>query len=168
MAGQVLEIALVIDDRDEVLHDDDHADAWREWLRISNALNLREQVTSITAVTDVLTQAVPQAAKAATPGAGAEVPPEWQETWEQTLEGRERSFLEELAALAVDPPSEDLDAPSVGYEDGGIPLDFAWPEKRMAVCIEIGEDERHTLESAGWRLLPDDPAVVAAALRGGS
>ena len=48
-----LETALVIDDRAEHLADKEPAaDGWREWLRISNALNLREQPTIITAITD--------------------------------------------------------------------------------------------------------------------
>ena len=47
-------MALVVDDRTDHLADKDHAaDGWREWLRISNALNLREQPTIITALTDV-------------------------------------------------------------------------------------------------------------------
>ena len=52
--GAVLEMALVVDDRTDASRDKDHAaDGWREWLRISNALNLREQPTIITALTDV-------------------------------------------------------------------------------------------------------------------
>ena len=48
-----MEVALVIDDRTENLADKDQAaDGWREWLRISNALNLREQPTIITAITE--------------------------------------------------------------------------------------------------------------------
>lgn len=160
MSDQVLETALVIDDRDEALHENGHADAWREWLRISNVLNLREQPTSIAAVSDVLTQAVSHPAKAATSNSSREVPPEWREAWEQALEGGERSFLEEFAQLA-------LIVPCVGYEaDGGIPVDFAWPDNRVAVCIEIGESDRRTLESAGWHVLPADPHAVAAVLSG--
>ncbi len=48
------EMALVVDDRTDHLADKDQAaDGWREWLRISNALNLREQPTIITALSDV-------------------------------------------------------------------------------------------------------------------
>ena len=51
-------MALVVDDRTDHLADKDQAaDGWREWLRISNALNLREQPTIITALTDVDTEA---------------------------------------------------------------------------------------------------------------
>ena len=44
----------MVDDRTEQLADKDQtADGWREWLRISNSLNLREQPTIITALSDV-------------------------------------------------------------------------------------------------------------------
>ena len=47
----------MIDDRTEKLADKDQAaDGWREWLRISNALNLREQPTIVTALTDASVQ----------------------------------------------------------------------------------------------------------------
>jgi ATP-dependent helicase YprA (DUF1998 family) len=161
MSSQVLELALVVDDRGEILSDGHHADAWREWLRISNALNLREQPTLIVAVTEVLTQAVPHPAKATAAGGGEGLPKEWQAIQELTLEGKERSFIEGLAQL------ESVPFPVVGYEtESGIPIDFAWPDARIAVCFD--EDEGHELESEGWRWLPADPAAVAAALSGGA
>ena len=50
----------MIDDRTDKLADKDQAaDGWREWLRISNALNLREQPTIITAVTEASVHGVP-------------------------------------------------------------------------------------------------------------
>ena len=56
--GAALEMALVVDDRTDHLADKDQAaDGWREWLRISNALNLREQPTVITALTDAEAEA---------------------------------------------------------------------------------------------------------------
>ena len=52
-SGAALEVALVLDDRaEELAGQDQAADGWREWLRISNALNLREQPTIVTAVTE--------------------------------------------------------------------------------------------------------------------
>jgi hypothetical protein len=58
--------------------------------------------------------------------------------------------------------------PAVGYEtDGGIPIDFAWPDMHLAVLLEPDENDQHELESAGWRWVAADPAAVAAALSGG-
>ena len=160
MSGQAMEMALVLDDRDEALFADQHDDAWREWLRISNALNLREQPTVITAVSDVSVEAVPH--PATIPGS-AVLPPKWQELVKLAIEGAERSFLQELARFGSIP------LPVLGYEtDDGIPIDFAWPDKHVAVCLKIDDDDRQALESAGWTLLPGDGSTVAAALSGGA
>ena len=162
MSGQGLDLALVVDDRDEALRKGHHADAWREWLRISNALNLREQPTWIAAVTEVLADTVPRAVKATSAGSSEGLLPEWQAIRELALEGAERSFVEGLARLGSIP------VPVVGYEtDGGIPIDFAWPDMHLAVRLEPDENDQHELESAGWQWVPADPAAVAAALRGG-
>ena len=59
--------------------------------------------------------------------------------------------------------------PVVGYETViGIPIDFAWLDKHIAVCLELDEHSRRALESDGWRIFPDDPSAVAAALSGGT
>ena len=96
---QFLEVALVIDDRTENLADKDQAaDGWREWLRISNALNLREQPTIITAITEASGQGVADGVKHGTvPDDGAELPPEWQAAHDLAASGAERIFIEELA-----------------------------------------------------------------------
>jgi ATP-dependent helicase YprA (DUF1998 family) len=165
MSGEVLALAVVIDDRDEALLAGHHADAWREWLRISNALNLREQPTWIGSVTEVLAQTViPRPVSAVAAGAAEGLSPEWQAVRDFSQEGAERAFIDELAAIMPVPGP----APVVGYEaDGGIPIDFAWPDRRMGVCLELDEEDRRELESVGWLLYPDDPAAVAAVLSGG-
>jgi hypothetical protein len=57
-------------------------------------------------------------------------------------------------------------APVEGFEAGdGIPLDYAWPDRKIAVCSDLSDGERGGLEAEGWRILPDDPDVVNAALR---
>lgn len=59
--------------------------------------------------------------------------------------------------------------PVVGYEtDEGIPIDFAWPDASVAVCFDMGADERQDLESHGWHVFAGDPAAVVDALRGGA
>jgi hypothetical protein len=56
--------------------------------------------------------------------------------------------------------------PVVGFEaEDGIPIDFAWPDVKIAVCLDLDADERRDLESAGWRVFPGDPDAVFAALR---
>ena len=161
MSGQVMEMALVLDDRAEALYEAHHADAWREWLRISNALNLRDQPTWISAVTETLAQAALSPAAKPADDRTAGLPPEWETIREFALDGAERSFVEALGRLGSVP------VPVLGYEtDAGIPIDFAWPDAHIAVRLD--EDGGHELQPEGWRWLPPDPTAVAAALRGGT
>jgi hypothetical protein len=163
-----LETALVIDDRTEKLADKDQAaDGWREWLRISNALNLREQPTIVTTVTEASVQGVPDHAKPATvPDDAAALPPEWQVTHDLAISPAEQIFIEKLARYATRSVAESIAAPIVGFEaENGIPVDFAWPDKRIAVCLDLDSAEERDLMLAGWQVFRDDPDAVFAALR---
>ena len=53
--------------------------------------------------------------------------------------------------------------PVVGHEteDSGIPIDFAWPDAKIAVCLDLDPGDRRDLESDGWRVFPDDPDAVS-------
>ena len=159
----------MIDDRTEKLADKEQAaDGWREWLRIANALNLREQPTIVTALTDASVHGVADHAKhEPVPDKDAALPPEWRQlAHDSTISSAEQVFVEKLARYATRDTARSIAVPVVGYEaEDGIPLDFAWPDKRIAVCLELDADERRVLEMAGWRVFPDDPDAVFAALR---
>ena len=132
-SGSTLEVALVIDDRTEKLADKEQAaDGWREWLRISNALNLREQPTIVTSLTDASVQGVADQAKhEPVPDKDAALPPEWQLAHDCTISSAEQTFIEKLARYATRDTARSIAVPVVGYEaENGIPLDFAWPDER--------------------------------------
>ena len=169
--GAVLEMALVVDDRTDHLADKDYAaDGWREWLRISNALNLREQPSIITALTDAEAAAGTDHAE---PGIVRDIEfdlvldGEWQSAHDLTVSVAEQAFVENLARLAQRDPEERVPGPVVGYEaEDGIPVDFAWPDKKVAVCLDIDAGDRQVLELAKWRVFDgDDPDAVLEALR---
>jgi len=169
--GAVLEMVLVVDDRTDQLADKDQAaDGWREWLRISNALNLREQPTIITALTDAEAEAK---AGHAEPRIVRDIEfdlvmdREWQSAHDQTISVTEQAFVENLARLAQQDSEERVPGPVVGYEaEDGIPVDFAWPDKKIAVCLDIDAGDRQVLEMAKWRVFDgDDPDAVLKALR---
>jgi ATP-dependent helicase YprA (DUF1998 family) len=169
--GAILEMALVVDDRTDHLADKDYAaDGWREWLRISNALNLREQPTVITALTDAEAEAE---ADHAEPRIVRDIEfdlvldSEWQSAHDQTISGAEQAFVENLVRLAQQVSEERVRGPVVGYEaEDGIPVDFAWPDKKIAVCLDIDAGDRQVLEMAKWRVFDgDDPDAVLEALR---
>ena len=164
----LIEVALVIDDRAGKLADKDQAaDGWREWLRISNALSLREQPTIITALTEASVQGVPDQAKHGTvQEKGVAFSPGLQSAWNLATGGAERVFLEGLGRRASRESAMGwLAAPVVGLEEDGLPIDFAWPDERIAVCLDLDADTRRDLESARWRVFTGDPDVVFAALR---
>ena len=146
------------------------ADSWREWLRISNALNLREQPT----VDHPLTAEAPGRLRTRRSTRPFDttvmiltvvmVPrcrPAWQAVRDLTISGAERLFIEELARLDARAGAEAIPAPVVGHEaDGGIPIDFAWPDARIAVFLDLDDSTPTTGESlsrTGWRVLANDP-----------
>ena len=56
--------------------------------------------------------------------------------------------------------------PSSGYEtEDGIPVDFAWPDKKIAVFLDLEADDPRVVELADWRVFGDDPDAVFAALK---
>lgn len=161
-SGVVLETALIIDDRAEVLGDPGYASAWREWVRIANALNLRDQPTWITTVREALaTPAQPPGLAAADSWA---VPEPWRPVLDSDLTVKEREFAERMARYRAFP----IPIPAVGDEEGGIPIGFAWRIQRVAVCVDADDDTQRDLEARGWHLVPADPVAVATALSGGA
>ena len=159
LTGSAVEMALVLDDRDDTLAESQHADAWREWLRISNALILREQPTSITALS-AIALGIPPQQPSAPAGSSEGMPADWAALRAMALPGREQRLVDALFLKSVTLPEAGLEA------GDGIPIDFAWPGAHIAVCLELTEDDRHVLESEGWHVLPDDPEAIADALDG--
>jgi hypothetical protein len=56
----------------------------------------------------------------------------------------------------------------VGYEveDLGLPIDIAWPDKKIAVFLDLEPHDKRELELANWRVFPaDDTDAVLAALK---
>lgn len=175
--GPVLDVAVVLDDRDESL-DSAHSEAWRAWLRLSNVLALRDWPTEITTLSLVDAEArgaagLPASAtqtRAETPEPTARLdfswPPDWRDAYAEAAEGAERALLEALASRADVRVA--VSAPEVGAEGPeGIPIDLAWPSYRIAVVVaEMEPADRADLVGAGWQVLdPDADAVADALLR---
>ena len=166
-SGTVLETALIVDDRaDHVANSDQGADGWREWLRISNVLSLREQPTLITALSDAEEQAADrvQPAPIRPSDSGFVLDQGWQSVWDQAFSVAEQAFVETIARGDGEAP---VLRPVVGYEtEGGIPVDFAWPDQKIAVFLDLEtEDPRIAELGRDWRVFGDDPDAVLAALK---
>ncbi len=155
-----VEVALVLDDRDSVL-DSAHADAWRLWLQLSNALALRDWSTVITTTSRVGAPTVMKPEE--TPGA-ATLPTgldfAWTSAFELATPGTERNLVRELAERGG------LEAPTIGAEGPqGIPLDISWPSRHVAVALhDMPDEDRDELTASGWHVVRADPDAVVAAL----
>jgi len=154
-ADERLGVAAVLDDRPGQL-DEVHADAWREWLRLSNALALREWPTIITTLSRTEQAPVPAPAPTDRPDLIAE----WSAVWQDAAEGLERDLVVALASHTG------LATPVIGDEGpDGIMLDMAWTDRKSVVDVRgMPEQDRADLEAAGWTVLPPDADTIASRL----
>ena len=156
-AGPIIKAALVLDDRSGSI-DTAHVESWKAWLRLSNALALRDWPT---AVTTTSLSAAPTAAP--TPGpqeAISELPAEWAQAYAKTTPGPERDLVRALAEHGG------LTPPTVGDEiPEGIMVDVFWPHVRVAVELPtMTAEDRDDLEELGWWVVEATTDAVAAAL----
>lgn len=169
--GGLIDVAVVLDDRDASL-DASHAASWREWLRLSNALALRDWPTAITTTTLVgadATSGRPARAQADVPApqgpadvASPNWAPEWAVVHGEARPGLERELISALASRVG------LAPPAIGQEGpDGIPIDMSWPDQQLAVGLPgMSDDERNELVAAGWHIVEPVPDDIEAALVG--
>lgn len=172
--------AVVLDDRPEVMSDAEmFADAWRQWLHLSNILAIRSPGTQVELVTVSSTLAdqgkrlesadLGTLDKARVDGAvdivpipdgGVPLSSEWVELLSQPeMLPEEAEFANALAA------SEVAEVPEWGYEtEEGISLDFAWPTQKIAVQLEPEAEDAAELEDSGWTLVSATVDTVKSAL----
>ncbi|KXP05870.1 DEAD/DEAH box helicase [Tsukamurella tyrosinosolvens] len=155
----VSDVALVLDDATDALSSD-RKDAWREWLHWSNLLNFRSLGAEVTTRRHVgKTGATGSFTTGAYPTTAAspvgELTGPWLEAYESAME---KELVLALAASGVP-------VPVIGDEaDGGIPLEIAWPDVRVAIDIGLSDDDRADLASAGWTLTTQDIDTVRTTL----
>jgi hypothetical protein len=157
LPGMVVPVAVVLDDRDEAI-DEAHAAAWRAWLRLSNALALRDWPTAITTTSLI---APPSTAPVTddTVRHGRPVGA-WADAYDAAAPGPERVLVAALAA------HDGLTPPVVGAEGpDGIPLDLSWPDLRLAIAFpHMPPQDRADLAAAGWLVVDPSPDLVLAAV----
>ncbi|WP_068403108.1 DEAD/DEAH box helicase [Kribbia dieselivorans] len=148
--GEATEIAVVLDDRPDQLGQE-HRQAWQDWLRLSNLLNLRLQNAYITAYSLADSARITSAAE---PTA---LPEPW-ESLRNEATGDEQELLVDLAHAQIA-------VPVLGFETAdGIPIDLAWPDQRVAVPLSLDEGAKLELVAEGWRLVEADVPAISAAL----
>ena len=150
------EVAVLLDDR---LHrvGPDHKTAWRDWLRLSNLLNLR------TAPTVIGTRTLADSADAVAAIGAAPSPslsPEWQELYDNGTDV-EKQLVVALAEAGVDLPTQ-------GDETAeGIPLSLAWPQQHVVVDFGYSAADRADLGAAQWHVVQPTVDAVREALTAG-
>lgn len=149
--GYSTEVAVMLDDRDSRLGQN-HKGAWREWIRLANLLNRRLQPAHITAYSLAV-----EAPKKTTPD-GVELAEPWASLYQSAVSEAEKALIALLAASGVP-------APSLGYEtDAGLPIDISWPEFRIAVDLDLEDEERDELSQGGWTLVDSDLEAILSTL----
>jgi hypothetical protein len=92
-------------------------------------------------------------------GAGADLPGAWQDVY--------NLVDTETRALVVDLAHAHVQEPAVGEEVGGIPIEIAWPEHKVAITFGLSADECDELVAAGWTVCEPDAGAIAAVLQNG-
>jgi len=151
LVAGLVRVAVVLDDRPASLSGT-HADGWRSWLRLSNALALRDWPTVITTTT--LVGAGVDVAP--TPTADGDLPQAWTQVVRDARMGVERETVRALAA------APGVAVPVLGFEGPeGIPVDIAWPQARLAIAVDgMPEADRDDLQAAGWTVLEPTDTVI--------
>ncbi|WP_341953387.1 DEAD/DEAH box helicase [Salinibacterium sp. TMP30] len=151
------EVVLMLDDRDAAVSSEDHADAWRLWLRLSNLLGPRPEFppTTIMTVTEAQTFEPAQHIDESFTVIGFE----WEEVMALANDG-DRQLVKLLSEVP------DMPVPEIGSEVGdGIPLDIAWSDRKVTVTGDLQHDEISELEASGWIIVPATLEDITAALQ---
>lgn len=150
--GFATEIAVVLDDRDDRLGEL-HKPAWRDWIRLSNLLNLRNQPLHISTYSQETDFDYSQADD------GEELSGPWAAIYESVLGGVERDLLFKLAQA-------DLPTPSIGFETrNGLPLEICWPEFKIVVDLDLDDADKVDVIEEGWTLVDAEWEAIAKELK---
>ncbi|OYN99960.1 heavy metal resistance protein CzcA [Enemella evansiae] len=145
---------LVIDDRNAQLGTDEARSAWRDWLALSNALQLSEASVAITTFSRLTVEAPATDQPLRAPEA-----PEWAAAFDNCVDDNERALVIALA-------ERDSPLAVMGWEgsDDGIPIEFAWPDQQVAVVFDT--DHGDALRRQGWVVLAADADEIVNVLSG--
>lgn len=160
-----VELALVLDDRENALAKDDNA-GWRAWLRLSNLTGMRTAPTAIHTVSQLETGVFPLGSAALGSAALSEMAathtglaPEWRAAIALTNSVDERQLLISLAEAG------DFELPEIGFETSdGIPVPIAWPQHKIVANVNLSSLDRDDLTAAGWNLVEPSAITIRSAL----
>jgi hypothetical protein len=149
---------ITLDDREDVVGSAAQVEAWHDWLALGNVLQFVEPGRFHAHTCTTLGDSTPaEAAAEATPRI---LPAAWQEIADVS-DGPTLDLVLALAAVGVP-------VPEAGHEvdDGEHAIDLAWPDRRIAVSVEVDDDRDTWLREHGWTVVEPETAAVRAALEG--
>lgn len=150
-----IELCVLLDDGTKALGHPDFAESWRDWLWLSNALNLSQAPLTMGTL-----GMAPRADLVPPPDqleVEVDLPAVWRPAYDAASGEDQRTFVRELAARGVRAPDE-ID-PEVG--DIGIIVDYAWTELKVAVMEDPDPEDVADLAAEGWQLVGWDTEAVA-------
>ncbi|MFJ2478174.1 hypothetical protein ACIOWI_35315 [Streptomyces sp. NPDC087659] len=151
----------VLDDRAEAITGDGHKDRWTDWLRWSNLLqflqpaagdelprSFHQVAVSTSDQVDPHTVALLTSALPTEAGAPQPLP----QAWTEAIEWASSQVEDVLLALVKEARSGRIDVPEVGFEygDQAIQAELAWPDKKVAVFIDLDERRDALFARDGW------------------
>lgn len=142
---------LAIDDRAGVVGQDGHLSAWRDWLALSNILQLLEPGS----LHSTSLEGLPTDPSAAAP---VKISPAWREVV-GLFEGALADLLRSLAPTGVEVPEA-----GVEVADGEYSIDLAWPGTHLAVVVGDDPERDQWLIDNNWAVVPPQEQQVRAAL----
>ncbi|HHV22138.1 MAG TPA: DUF1998 domain-containing protein, partial [Propionibacterium sp.] len=151
-----VELCVLLDDSPRALGRPDFEESWREWLRLSNALQLSQLPLTIATL-----DRAPRVEVMAPPAeVEVEIPPAWRPAYEKAGSDNERTFLRALAGQGLPAPDE------IGPELGeiGLAVDWAWTDLKIAVMEDPDDADITDLAAEGWRLIALDAEALTAAV----
>ncbi|MDR1213082.1 MAG: DEAD/DEAH box helicase [Propionibacteriaceae bacterium] len=153
--GTMFAVSLVVDDDTDTLTSSD-TEAWREWLRFSNAMALRDWPTTVTTASLVESGETIEARLDDTDDtlttlttASSGLPEAWVQLMKGAASPAELALLTRLAESGVKM------LPVLGEEGPkGIPMDVVWLSAKVIIEIEpMTAQERQDLAVEGWTVL---------------
>ncbi len=149
----------MLDDSAEAVAEPDHAEAWREWLRLSDVLAMSQISYRITTLSAEEADGRTGGSSEKSPADGGEAP-ELPNGWAEVDLSFTEPIVIELARLLADagvPPAEG------GAEiDGGWMVELAWPEAKVVVVLDVmPEADLAGIRASGWHVVVAEGDVGA-------
>lgn len=156
-----IEAVVILDDRDAAVLDPDHKQAWRRWLQLGNAFTDASHTVLLASTTQSTTAGPPAAAIVPTVAApDLDLAPEW-----AGLADLVKGSPFEVALVRALAASTSVPVPHYGEEFGnGTPVDFAWPDRKIAVLVDPDEASVEDLQADGWTVVDAEIDALVDAL----